>query len=511
MRKLRISFALMLSLFAVAFISCKDDDNGGSNPPQVEDGIYLAGEATNYADINTALLMTSATNEASSNAARDGMYEIYTTLETGKTFYIAEVAGTTTTKYGPSSVSGAFFSYNPNGKADQPKVNLQMGAYAAGTTTFTVPASGLYHVVIDKQLVKVAIIPVEYWAIIGGATPNGWSDTKMAIDGAFSKTSMSYKVTDLVLRQGDYKFRYSGGWKLQLDDTSTVAGVSTIKVNTNFGGTSLTTLVAGGANISFAKADEGKYTVEAKWTLESGYTFSLTKTGTVDPLPEYPAALYMIGDGLNLADSDGNTTPDGWQWDLTDAPMVPVNSHPYLFWKIVWLEATGNVKFAPEKAWGHDFGKTGDATADTVYTIPATGGDNIPVPGTAGYYMVVVNLKDKLISIADPKVYIGGDCVGGAYSNIAENKFTVDNANAKLTITKTLTAGDIRMWAWHKYFGAAQTPSADWWQEEFIVLNNLIEFRGTGNDQTRVPLTAGSYKIELNFKTGAGSIATVTK
>jgi hypothetical protein len=40
-----------------------------------------------------------------------------------------------------------------------------------------------------------------------------------------------------------------------------------------------------------------------------------------------------------------------------------------------------------------------------------------------------------------------------------------------------------------------------------MVLNDMIEYRGKGGDQERVTLTGGETTIELNFRTGAGSIA----
>lgn len=203
-----------------------------------------------------------------------------------------------------------------------------------------------------------------------------------------------------------------------------------------------------------------------------------------------PTALYMIGDGVSSL--SGN---DAWSWSLNDLPMVPVNSHPNLFWKIVWLNGTGGFKFAPGKAWVNDFGKTGDAT-DGVY---AKGGDNIPVPGTAGYYMVVVDLQAGKIAIADPKVYLMGSTVGGWDTANPNALMTVDNANKVIKTTKTLTAGEIRMYAWHPWF-------TDWWQSEFIVLNNKIELRGTGGDQARVSVTSGDHTVSLNFVTGDGSI-----
>jgi len=202
----------------------------------------------------------------------------------------------------------------------------------------------------------------------------------------------------------------------------------------------------------------------------------------------YPLALYMIGDGV---------ISGGHEWDWTiDLPMIPVNGQPHLFWKIVWLNATGGFKMNSEKAWNNnEFGKTGDAT-DGVYS---KGGDNIPVPGTAGYYMVVVNFITGKIAIADPKVYLMGDAIGSWDTGNAAGLFTVDNANSVVTITKTLAASSLRMYAWHPWF-------SDWWRSEFNIIGGKIEFRGNGGDQAAVNISAGSNKIDLNFKTGDGSI-----
>lgn len=495
MKRSKLNLAWMLLLAVFAFASCDKDDE--EKPILVEDGMYIVGEATPWADYDIKGQLAGGRNEAASNAERASLFEKYVALEAGKEFQIVEIAGKAATKYGPDAI----IDHNTYGKYEQPNVIAKYGTYKVGGS-FTVAESGLYQIAFDKELGKVAIIPVKYWAILGGATEAGWSDTKMELDGSFSKTSMKFKVTDLVLREGNYKLRHSGGWKFGLDDTLATA---TVKVNTNFGA-AIDALVQGGADMAFAKANEGKYTVEINWSAETsgmGITATLTKTGNVDPLPEYPETLFMIGNGLNGADSDGDTTPDGWQWSLTDAPMIPVHSHAYMFWKIVWLEATGEVKFAPAKVWANDFGKDGDVSADTVWT---KGGQNIPVPGTAGYYMVVVDLKANKISFADPKVFLIGDCVGGYDANVPANKFTVDNANSILTITKTLAAANLRMHTGHKWF-PLQTPQAvDWWQAEFNIIDGTIQFRGKGNDQAAVPMTAGSKKIDLNFKTGVGTI-----
>lgn len=206
----------------------------------------------------------------------------------------------------------------------------------------------------------------------------------------------------------------------------------------------------------------------------------------------YPTALYMIGDGVA-----------SWDWATTDLPMIPVNSHPNMFWKIVWLNGTGGFKMNSARAWdGNDFGKTGDATGsinDATGLVYGKGTENIPVPGTPGYYMVVVDFATGKISISKPAVYLIGDVIGSWDTANPDGLFTVDNNNSVVTITKTLSNAEIRMYAWHPWFD-------QWWQSEFIILNGQIEFRGTGGDQTRVTVPAGSNTVTLNFKTGAGSI-----
>ncbi|MCF6183424.1 MAG: SusF/SusE family outer membrane protein [Bacteroidales bacterium] len=129
----------------------------------------------------------------------------------------------------------------------------------------------------------------------------------------------------------------------------------------------------------------------------------------------YPSELYMTGDGVGL-------DAENWNW-YEPLQLIPDHSHPELFWKIVWMKGSGTFKFAPQAAWsGGDFGKTGDAT-NGIYAI---GSDNIPVPSTAGYYMVVVDFLNGTIEIADPKVYGIGDVFGGWDTYDLSKLFTVD-------------------------------------------------------------------------------------
>ncbi|NEW83465.1 MAG: SusF/SusE family outer membrane protein [Mariniphaga sp.] len=298
---------------------------------------------------------------------------------------------------------------------------------------------------------------------LGDGTAAGW-DNSAAVKLEQSSTPGIYIANLDLTAAKSMKFILAlGQWQPQWGQ---VAGASAGTLGVNLGSGSDPDAIT-------TPAAAGKYKV----TVDLGkMTYKVESS--------FPAALFMIGDGVG-----------GWNWADVNLPMVPVNSHPNLFWKIVWLESTGSFKFAPQREWKDDFGMTGSATAG-VYN---KGGDNISVPGTAGYYMVVVDLTANKIAIADPKIYLMGNTIGSWDTGNAVGLFTVDNANSVVKITKTLAADELRMYAWHPWF-------TDWWQSEFMILGGKIEFRGTGGDQSRVAVTAGAHTVNLNFKTGNGAV-----
>lgn len=204
-----------------------------------------------------------------------------------------------------------------------------------------------------------------------------------------------------------------------------------------------------------------------------------------------PEQLFMIGSSVG-----------SWEWSETDLQMIPVHSKPHLFWKIVWIEAgvdDPGYKFAPEQAWGDDFGYNGEAPEEGVH---AFGSENMPEPSESGYYMVVVNYETQEVAVTEPNVYLIGDTIGSWDPAFPDGRFTVDNDNQVLTITRNLEAAEIRMYAW--YEGGWFT---EWWQSEFMIFDGEIEFRGTGDDQDRVNINpAGEYTVELDFINDTGSI-----
>ena len=319
----------MVASLSFWMTGCSDDDDTGGGGTVVEDGLYVKGAGTGFADFSTKALFKVTKNEVLQED-RANLLELYIPVKAGADgFNIVNVSGTTRTTYGP----GADFKKVETAAldVDEPKDGLWKGNLVEAATAFTVPEDGLYHVVVDLGLKKVAIARVNY-GLIGGATPGGWS-TNTPMTTTFNLTKMEFVASDVLMLKNDWKFRYSNGWKINIDTEFDLGGGKKgIKANSNLGGT-IDNLTNGGANIS--NTVYGLYKFTLTYEVGKGFTATQTKTGDGPPLAEYPEKLYMIGDAVG-----------GWDWATIDLPMVPVHSHPELFWKIVRMEGPGGFNFA---------------------------------------------------------------------------------------------------------------------------------------------------------------------
>jgi hypothetical protein len=332
---------LALIIIAFSFTSCKKDE---PTPPPVIvlDGFYVKGAVTAYTDFNENAMMKITRNEVT-QADRATLLELYIPIKAGADgFNIVQVAGSVQTVWGP----GAVFGVIDQGTTDEPKVPFQRGDLAVTTTKFTVPTDGMYHVVIDTELGRVVIVPV-HWGIIGAATPDGWGSSTQFTESAFNLNTMSWTIDNMELRGGDWKFRYSNGWKVELDTTLDVGGGKKgVKVNTNFGD-SPSTLVPGGANI--VNADPGIYSFVFSYTLGSGYTATLTKTGNL-PLTNWTGVVCdAVGAGVSIDNPAAIPDPSSWGWGnvlLADGTGIPaVTGDVYTWtWTNIILEADQGFK-----------------------------------------------------------------------------------------------------------------------------------------------------------------------
>jgi hypothetical protein len=346
MKKIMLKIAMLLSVVALVALvfgvsSCKKDDE--TTPPVIVlDGYYVKGAVTAYADFNANAMMKITRNEVT-QTDRASLLELYIPIKAGADgFNIVKVAGSVQTVYGP----GTPLSIIDPGTTDEPKVPFQRGTLAESANKFTVPADGMYHVVIDYELMKVVIVPV-HWGLIGAATPDGWGTSTQMTESAFNLTTMSWNISDMELRGGDWKFRYSNGWKVELDTTVDLGGgKKRVKVNTNFGG-AVNALVPGGANI--VNADPGIYTCNMTYTLGTGYVVTLTKTGGL-PLTNWTGVVCdAIGTGVSIDNPTANADTSSWHWgnqmlgDNGGIPVVATDKYTWT-WTGIILEADQGFK-----------------------------------------------------------------------------------------------------------------------------------------------------------------------
>lgn len=396
MKRISLNLVWLLAIVLVAVSSCKKDDNEPTN--LIEDGMYVVGADTPFATLNGNALMAVGVNEVGQKP-RTGMFEIYMTVKAGTDgFNIVEKAGAIETKYGPLAVTNKVLT----GTNDQPNETIQIGTYAENTNKFTVPADGLYHIVIDKKRGIVAIIPVKHWAVIGAATALGWGgETKLNLSGTFDLNTMEFKGTNLKMDKGEFKFRYDNAWKIEISGDS-------VKVNTNLGGASLDALTPGGANINFAGADRGFYTISVKWTATTGIKVTMTKTGSIEPTNYTAIKFGIIGNCYNT--TSGAPDPNwGENWGATVGdPLaktylpVVTNTTTYTWtWDHVVLVAptTGDMefKFRQNANWDGKsigYGAVTKAGAAAANFVDKGGNFKCTVPGDYKFILVINALTE---------------------------------------------------------------------------------------------------------------------
>lgn len=485
-KTLSLTWLVMLAL-TVTFTSCGDDPEPDPDPILVEDGMYIVGDATALTELDSKGLMAVTKNEVL-QADRAELMEMYIAVKATGGFNIVMVSGQDQMTYGP----GADFAMVAEADLDveEPQDGLWKGMYVESETQFTVPEDGLYHVILDTELGKIAIARVN-WGLIGAATPGGWGEST-AMTATFDLNKMDFVVEEVTMLASNYKFRYSNGWKIYLDtDLDLGDGNTGVRVNTNFGG-SLDALEAGGSDINNETYAVYKYTMT--WELGVGTSVVEEYVREGEELAAYPEAMYLVGDA----------TAYGWDEPATHetALMHKIaggGDNDGIFWKILHLTGGAGFKVSAA-AWGDPnlgFGEVSEFDANG--TAVTDNGGNMSV-AEDGMYMVVLDLRNdmKKVSVTPAVVYGMGDAFGGYTEDVTANLFTIDVANKTLT-SPAAVAGNIRMYVDHAWI-----PS--WWNSEFVLVDGVIEYRNNSNDDpTAVAATAGQV-ITLMFDDNTGSI-----
>lgn len=478
--KKTLIFASMLAAM-VAFTSCDEGKNGGdiNLDDIVLDGFYVYGPATGSDKVESKNAMSAGINEVD-KSTRTGMYEKYVYLEGGKEFALIENSAGNKKFYGANltEVNYGYDENDPNCKnyADNPNMKIQQGLLVVGEKApkMTVPETGLYHIVLDNNangdLPDGAQIIVQRatFGVRGGMNSWGFTAGEETVnnDGSIVWT---WKDQSLA-KNGEYKFASCHGWKINLDADGIV------KAEVSLGGNAEGKLGVGTdfGNLKVEKA--GLYTLTLTFSPKAGaiadgfsYTVELTQESTV------PETMYIIGNDF------GN-----WNWESDGiVEMVPVHSHPGMFWAVRHMTTTTEFKFCAVKAWNGDF--TGLGTNEG-FTTP--GNNQVAADGL---YTIIVDLAGDKVTVMPAEIYGMGD----AFGSWDEGKYPFTNSTT--ATATTAAAGNLRMYA--------KIPGNDgnWWQSEFNIYEGKIVYRATGGDQAAVPVEAGKT-VTLDFNAGTGKI-----
>lgn len=457
----------MSAIALLAFASCSKDDKS-STPTDldeaIEDGFYVAGDATGAAALSVEYGMAAGINEAASQSKREGMYEKYIYLKGGKDFELLLYQAGKKTRY-----SAELTSFTPEEGSEiygeDPQMAIFKGELKTGDSApaMKVKADGLYHIVLDLnkandlKYAQIVVAPVTF-GVRGGM--NSWGFTAFP-EGKEEKGVTTWTLTEQKLAaNGEFKFAYGSAWKITLDDQGKV------RANTNLG----KDCAAGGDNIKVEKG--GEYTITLSYKLAAGdiaksfsYDVTLTKESTA------PTSMYMIGNEFG-----------GWSWDGAVVEMVPVWGAEGCFWTTRYFHAGSDngFKFCAEKAWNGDFGKD-------------FGADNCSVEKD-GLYTVLIDYVNQTMSITDAQIFGMGDCFGSW--DEGKYPFTVnEDGTAQIT---TAAAGNLRIYT---NIGDA----GNWWHSEYNIFDGKIVYRGAGGDQDAVAVEAEKTVI-LDFNAGTGTI-----
>lgn len=332
----------------------------------------------------------------------------------------------------------------------------------------------------------------------------------------------SSTTVNLTCSQPDYGFPASTGYRVQVSLNQDMS--DSIEMSQNFPTVNINldayTLAS---TLTELELSQGK--VEGDFPLESKIYMRLKAqmlTNTGNPVPGTEILSNVISFDRVMFDFSlppvtvpeklyvmGNFT--GGNWDKA-IEMVPVYGASNVFWSMVYIDADG-ILFNSAMAFdGNEVGYTGlnTVSGDLAGQVKDNGGRIASDTPQWCLMVVSTSVSGRTIlydvQFLKPEVWLMGPCIGdNDWSELnPAGLFTVPaDANGLFespAFTGAVPGGDgdgVRAYV--------KVPGYDWWKSEFIVLSGKIVYRGTGDDQQRIPGSVGQ-KMYLDFSAGTGEI-----
>jgi len=467
--------------------------------PIALDGIYIIGGGTALTDLNQLSQMHIARNEVTQED-RTELKDKFLAVNAGSEgFNIVVVENGNIITMGPGNDFSEVTDLDP----DEPTLGLWRGSIIESETPFTVPENGLYHIAYDSEIRIVTIARV-VWGVIGAASPGGWAESTQ-LSESFTLSEVNYTINELPLVRGDYKLRYSNGWKVILDPEYDLGdGNSGIKVNANLGG-SIENLIPGGSNL--VNNDAGYYSLEIDWTLEDGFFARLYKTGDLGAYDYSETELGLIGDGLIVNGSQHN-------WEETLFLSLPNLTNDYIYtWNFENVEVStqGSFKIREGQTWNDMAIGYPDVTMEgsAAYDFESNGDGNF-VPLVNGTYDIKLiidantetyTLDVNEVGFSGTHMYVFGDGCSAGWDNTAALEME-EISDGIFTITTELTTADgyqgsikfiTELGQWAPMYGADNNS------EPYV--GNLV-YRETESDPDPAPIPveiSGNYTITVDI------------
>lgn len=463
------------------FNACSNDDEvvvidvvDGVN---VADGLYLA--VTGSDPVSGAVLTAETVeDDGFSSQDRAGFVGGYVYLEAGDYNFVQVEGKAITNTWGGATedVTDAGSSCDFN--------TYTVVSLEANGAAFNVANSGLYRVTFDQLTSEMVVYQIVHPGIIGNATPGGWGEETSLTDGSVDANGGSWSMSDVILRNGEWKVRFNCRWNLArlIDPNGGFAEANGYQMFTNLGG-EVGNLQNGNDAPNIAQTEEGVYTITINWSSLDGWAMVAERTGDA-PVLTFDPNDYNLG-------VIGDASAGGWDADRDMLYKLDGTTHKW--YGVVTLADAGEFKIRANDAW--DFNLGGALAADGVEVTLGEGGANVATPGAGQYYLVVSTADEgatwQATMTASGWGVIGSATVGGWD---ADQDMTADGFDSGITTysyTGAFTEGEFKMRA-----------GDDW------ALNIGGTLGGLTLDGANVTVSeAGDYKVTLSFD---GSLYTAT-
>lgn len=351
----------------------------------------------------------------------------------------------------------------------------------------SVPAEGLYQIVVNKERKELTIIPVQF-------TMQG--DNALTADGsnAVALSNVNYdKLTHVVtwsnvdstqqLLPGKYVFNMNDGETIYLRDndtmndtlsavfTGTAAAERTNQLNDSY--QPLTNL----SDVRLKFPLKGQYSVQVQYSVLTG-KFTARMGGKGVEVTGLSNELYMGGTNFGA-------------WNTNDvvkmAPVGAVGNGE--FWRLCYLQAGQTIEWATAKDGSQAF-----SSLQTMQGVTMNGSGKATV-NISGLYVVYVNLDRKLISFETPKVYASGEA-------LADKEAALTLNGTRLSVETTET-GNLNL------FATSSQNARDWATMQFSIRDGKVIYPGVTAEKPALPVAKGTT-VTLDIAANAADFGGTT-